>query len=170
MLSLNKNIITLCLFLLLLNGVFAYNFGYIKVNHNDGSKTYDFSIDKVENYNYYLTFEHYGNIGSGMKVNIYINGNLVYTIDDSKDGSGRYKKKASIDITDHLNNGSNTLKVEGVNLVADPSKDYYPYYALNKVHINEPFTLRVPISITQVIIYLITTVFISMQYLKSIKS
>ncbi|MBW9221455.1 hypothetical protein KKP97_00125 [Methanothermococcus sp. SCGC AD-155-C09] len=170
MLFSNKNILILCLFLLLLNGVFAYDFGKIKVNHNDGSKTYDFNIDKVENYTYNLNFEHYGNIGSGMKVNIYINGNLVYTIDDSKDGSGRYKKKVSIDITNYLNNGSNTLKVEGVNLVADPSRDYYPYYALNKVHINEPFTLRVPVSLTQVIIYIITTVYIGMQYLKSIKS
>ena len=160
----NKNIIILCLFLLLLNGVFAYDFGKIKVNHNEDSKIYDFSIDKVENYNYYLTFEHYGNIGSGMKVNIYINGNLVYTIDDSNDGSGNYKKNASIDITNYLNNGSNTLEVKGINFV--PGR----YYVLKNTHINEPSTIKVPISITQVIIYMITTVFIGMGYLKSIKS
>ncbi|MBW9222922.1 hypothetical protein KKP88_00710 [Methanothermococcus sp. SCGC AD-155-K20] len=164
-----KNIVIPCLFLLLLNGVFAYDFGYIKVNHNEGSKTYDFNIDKVESYTYYLTFEHYGNINDSMKVEVYLNGNLIYTIDDSSKGFTWGKENASIGITNYLNNGSNTLKVEGTNLVADTGIGYYPYYALNKVHINEPFTIGVPLSITQVIIYIITTIFISMQYMAKYK-
>ena len=81
---LNKNIVILCLFLLLLNGVFAenveYNFGYIKINRTKTTKICNFFIDKMENCIYILTFEHYGNINESMKVEIYLNENLIYII------------------------------------------------------------------------------------------
>jgi len=165
MFLLNKNIVILCLFLLLLNGVFAenveYNFGYIKINRTKTTEICNFFIDKMENCIYILTFEHYGNINESMKVEIYLNENLIYIIDDSNDGSSRYKKNVSIDITSYLENGSNTLMVEGKNL------DKRRYYVLNKTSIicKPSTTVKVPVSIPQVILSSIMTIFISLEYL-----
>lgn len=164
MLFSNKNIVILCLFLLLLNGVFAYDFGRINVNYNNENEICNFNINKVENYTYYLTFEHYGNINKTMKVEIYLNGNLIYTIEGDNRGFPFDKNNVSIDVTNYLNNGSNTLRVEGINFV--PGR----YYVLDNIHINEPLTIKVPISITQVMIYTIATVFVGIRYLKSIKT
>ena len=161
-----RNILILILLLLLLDGAFAYNFGYIKINYKESSKTYNFHINKVENYTYYLTFEHYGNIDSDMGVKIYINGEVIYSIEGDGRGFTWDVKKVKIDVTNYLNNGNNTLRIEGVNLKTDPDRKYYPYYVLDNVKIDEPFTLRVPVSIVQVIICLITTVLVSMRYLR----
>ena len=161
-----RNILILILFLLLLDGAFAYNFGYIKINYKESSKTYNFHINKVENYTYYLTFEHYGNIDSDMGVKIYINGEVIYSIEGDGRGFTWDVKKVKVDVTEYLNSGSNTLRIEGVNLRADPNRKYYPYYVLDNVKIDEPFTFRVPVSIVQVIICLITTLLVSIRYLR----
>ena len=85
----NKNIVILCLFLLLLNGVSAdidANPKYIKVNNTNPEASAYFDVNKVEGYTYYLTFEHYGTINESMKVEIYLNGNLIYTIEGDNRG------------------------------------------------------------------------------------
>ncbi|ADC69093.1 conserved hypothetical protein [Methanocaldococcus sp. FS406-22] len=136
-----KYLIILAL-ILFLNSSFGYYLGYIEVTESNPAKTITFNMNKVENYTYKLSFVHYGNIKENMQVNIYLNENLVYTIDDSDDTSPAYKKNISIDITDYLKNGENVLKVEGVNLIGNES--YNPYYVLKDVYINEP--TKTPIS------------------------
>ena len=71
-----------------------------------------------------------------MVVNIYLNNHLIYKINDSNDASPAYMRNVSIDITNHVVNGVNTLKIEGINLVG--SNSYHPYYVLKEVRINEP--------------------------------
>lgn len=122
--------------LLFLSSSFGYYFDYIKVSESNPIKTITFKINKAENYSYKLSFVHYGNINKSMKVNIYLNGNLAYTIDDSNDASPAYKKNASIDITNYLKDGENVLKVEGMNLIGN--ENYHPYYVLKDIYINEP--------------------------------
>ena len=167
MFPLNKNIVILCLFLLLLNGVSADNvkhIGYIKINYRETTEIYNFSINKMEDCTYILTFEHYGNINESMRVEIYLNEKLIYTIDDSNDGSTNSKKNVNIDITNYLENRSNTLKVVGINI----TKGSYPsYYVLNKTSIicKPSTTVKVPVSIPQVILSSIMTIFISLEYL-----
>ena len=167
MLSLNRGVLLLFFLLLVINGIYAYNFGYIKINYKENSKSYNFHINKVENYTYYLTFEHYGNIDEGMEVKIYLNGKLIYTIKGDNRGFTWDVKKVKVDITEYLNNGSNTIKIEGV-LRADPDRDYYPYYVLDGVRIDEPFTVKVPVSIVQVVVCVITTVLVGIKYLKKL--
>ena len=165
MLSLSRGILLLFLLLLLIDGVSAYDFGYIKINYKEDSKTYNFQIDKVENYTYNLTFEHYGNIDKGMGVKIYLNGKLIYTIEGDGRGFTWDVKRVKIDVTDYINNGSDTLKVEGVNLKADPERRYYPYYVLDGVRIDEPFTVKVPVSIAQVVVCVIVMIVVGVGYL-----
>ncbi|HIP35106.1 MAG TPA: hypothetical protein EYG87_03545 [Methanothermococcus okinawensis] len=167
MLSLSRSVILLFLLLLLIDGVFAYNFGYIKINYKEDSKIYNFQIDKVENYTYNLTFRHYGNIDKDMEIRIYLNGKLIYTIEGSNRGFTWDVKKVKVDVTDCINNGSNTLRIEGVNLRADSTRNYNPYYVLDDVRIDEPLTVKAPVSIVQVVICVITTIVISMKYLKN---
>ena len=165
MLSLNRIILILLLSLLVINGVFAHSFGYIKINYKENSKTYKFQIDKVENYTYNLTFEHYGNIDKGMGIKIYLNGKLIYTIEGDGRGFTWDVKRVKIDVTDYINNGSNTLKVEGMNLKADPERKYYPYYVLEGVRIDEPFTVKVSVSIIQVVVCVIVMMVVGVGYL-----
>ncbi|AIJ04914.1 hypothetical protein JH146_0063 [Methanocaldococcus bathoardescens] len=131
-----RKYLILTMLLLLLNSSFGYYFEYIKITESNPTKTITFKINKVENYTYKLSFVHYGTIKENMQVNIYLNGNLVYVIDDSNDASPAYKKNVSIDITDYLKDGENVLKVDGVNLIGNGN--YHPYYVLKDVYINEP--------------------------------
>ncbi|XRP97101.1 hypothetical protein ACO3UB_00890 [Methanocaldococcus sp. 16A] len=131
-----RKILLILLHLLFLNSIYGYYFGYIKVNENTLLYEKDFKINKDENYKYKLYFVHYGNINENMKVKIYLNDNLIYTIDDANDGSGNYKKKVIIDITDYLENGENVLKVEGINIKGNET--YHPYYVLDECYIDEP--------------------------------
>ncbi|XRO77717.1 hypothetical protein ACO3VM_04090 [Methanocaldococcus sp. 10A] len=131
-----KRFMLILLLLLFLSSIFGYYFGYIKVNEESPSYKKEFDINKVENYTYKLYFIHYGNIKENMKVNIHLNGNLIYTIDDANDGSGHYKKETVVDITDYLKDGKNVLKVEGIHI--NGNETYHPYYVLDNVYINEP--------------------------------
>lgn len=168
--SFYRSILMLLFLLLVVNGVFAYNFGYIKINYKESNKTYNFHIEKIENYTYNLTFEHYGNIDEDMKVNIYLNDKLIYTIEGEGRGYTWGKKKTKIDITEYLNNGGNTLRIEGINLNSSSKDNYHPYYVLNNVEIDEPFILRVSVSIAQVVICIVTTTLVSMWYFKKYKT
>ncbi|XRO75804.1 hypothetical protein ACO3TA_02785 [Methanocaldococcus sp. 28A] len=136
---------------LLLNSIFGYYLGYIKINEESPTYKEEFDINKLVNYTYKLYFIHYGNIKENMQVNIYLNEKLVYKIDDSIDGSGNYKKEAVIDIRDYLKDGKNVLKVEGINLKGNET--YHPYYVLDEVYINEP--TKSPISFGSVFLTLI---------------
>ena len=149
--------------LLFLSSSFGYYFEYIKVTESNPTKTIIFNIDKVENYTYKLSFVHYGNIKESMQVYIYLNGNLVYTIDDSNDASPTYRKNATINITNYLRNGENVLKVEGVNLIGN--ENYHPYYVLDEVYINEP--TKAPINFKLMIYTLLIISFLMYrEYLK----
>ncbi len=145
------------LFLLFLSSSFGYYFDYIKVNENIPVKTVTFKINKADNYSYKLSFVHYGNINKDMKINLYLNGNLIYTIDDSNDASPAYKKNVTIDITNYLKDGKNILKVEAVNLIGN--ENYHPYYVLKDVYINEPQT-KTPISFGLMVITLLIMSFL----------
>ncbi|AXI24950.1 hypothetical protein CFE53_01780 [Methanofervidicoccus sp. A16] len=166
MLSLNRSVLLVFILLLVIDGISAYNFGYIKINYKENCKAYNFQIDKVENYTYNLTFEHYGNIDKGMGVKIYLNGKLICTIGGGGRGFTWDVKRVKIDVTDCINNGSNTLRIEGMNLRADPERRYYPYYVLDGVRIDEPFTVKVPVSIVQVVICVIVMMVVSVRYFK----
>ena len=168
MFLLNKNIVILCLFLLLLNGVFAddgdeKHLGKITISSSISERIINFDINKLENYRYYLKFEHYGTIGEDIQVNVYINENLVYTIDDSNNVPPWSPEEVEIDITEHLENGNNILRVEGINL----SRYRRRYYTLNNIYIicKPSTTVKVPVSITQAIISIIATMLISVKYL-----
>ncbi|WP_423792907.1 hypothetical protein ACPB8Q_01515 [Methanocaldococcus indicus] len=137
-----KKYIIVLILILILNVCMSYYINYIKVNEESPNKSITFTINKVEIYSYKMSFVHYGNINKNMKVNIYLNGNLIYVIDDSNDGSGNYKKNVTIDITNYLKNGKNTLRVEGMNLIGNDS--YHPYYVVKDININEP--IKTPIN------------------------
>jgi len=100
MLSLNRSVLLVFILLLIIDGISAYNFGYIKINYKENCKAYNFQIDKVENHTYNLTFEHYGNIDKGMGVKIYLNGKLIYTIGGGGRGFTWDVKRVKIDVTD----------------------------------------------------------------------
>ncbi|CAB3289251.1 conserved protein of unknown function [Methanocaldococcus lauensis] len=156
-----KTLLLILLSLLLLNCIFGYYFGYIKVNEKSPTYKKGFYIN-VENYTYKLHFIHYGNIKENMQINIYLNGKLVYSIDDSIDGSGSYKKNASIDLTNYLKDGENVLKVEGINLKGNET--YHPYYVLDNVEIKEP--TKSPISFGSNVLTLILIGIIIFYYRK----
>jgi hypothetical protein len=133
-----KLLIILALFLLL-NGVFGYHSEKINISETFPNKTITFKIDKIKNYTYMLSFTHYGNLQENMNVNIYLNEHLIYKINDSNDASPAYMRNVSIDITNYLVNGVNTLKIEGIDLVGGNS--YHPYYVLKNIYINEPIKI-----------------------------
>ena len=151
-----KIFILMILLFISIISVNAYYLGYIEVKEDCFNITKSFNINKIDNYTYYLKFIHYGNINSSMEVDIYLNGRLVYKIDDSNDGSGNYKKNVSIDITNYLKDGKNVLRVVGINLMGNEL--YHPYYVLNNVYINEPTKTPIKFEIAILTLILMTTI------------
>ena len=145
------------IFLIILNifSVNAYYCSEIEITSKIPKKTVSFNIHKISNYTYNISFTHYGNIKNYTTVEIYLNNHLIYTIKKSNNntGSGNYKKSVSIAITNHLNNGENTLKMTGLNMGA---LNYTPYYKLENIHINEPVKSPVPTPTLIISILLIT--------------
>ena len=133
-------LIILNIFLVSVN---AYHCSEIKITSENPEKTVSFNIHKTLNYTYNMSFTHYGNIKNYTTVEIYLNNHLLYTIKKSNNntGSGNYKKSVSINITNYLNNGENTLKMRGDNMNA---LNYTPYYTLENIYINEPIKSSVP--------------------------
>ncbi|ENN96587.1 hypothetical protein J422_01455 [Methanocaldococcus villosus KIN24-T80] len=148
-----KKMIILVGILLLISAIYgeALNLGSLNVTKKQKMKNISFTINKVKNQKYTLNFIHYGNINENMKVYLYLNDNLIYTIGDSNDGSGHYKKRKSLDITKYLNDGSNILKLEGENL---NTANYSVYYKLENITISTP-TTKTPIPLGAVILTLI---------------
>ncbi len=134
-----KKYLIFFLLFLCINISYSYNFGYIKLNVTNPMYMKEFYIDKA-NYSYIFSFNHYGNINKSMKIEIYLNENLIYIIDDSNDGSGNYKKSVSLNVSKYLRNGKNILKIKGYL----KKGNYSPYYVLSNAQISEPYT--VPIS------------------------
>ena len=145
------------IFLIIFNilSVNAYYCSEMEITSKIPEKTVSFNIHKISNYTYSISFTHYGNIKNYTTVEIYLNNHLIYVIKKSNNntGSGNYKKSVSINITNYLNNGENTLKMVGHNMNAS---NYTPYYKLENIHINEPIKLPVPTPTLILSILLIT--------------
>ena len=122
------------IFFLFLSSSFGYYFGKINVSTNHPVYEKEFEINKVENYTYKLSFVHYGVMNKTGRINIYLNDNVIYTIDKTNKININQKPypKVSIDITGYLKEGKNTLKVYAENL------NNHNYYVLKDVYINEP--------------------------------
>ncbi|ABR56229.1 hypothetical protein [Methanococcus aeolicus] len=138
------NILIILLVLIIIVPINAYYTSEISINSNIPEKNISFTINKISNYdNYNISFTHFGNIKNYTVVKIFINNKEIYTISKSNNntGSGSYKKSISIDITNYLNNGDNTLKMVGNNMGAP---NYTPYYKLKNIHITEPVKTPIP--------------------------
>ncbi|EHP87931.1 hypothetical protein [Methanotorris formicicus] len=146
-----KKIVLMLIIFLIMGNVFGYYFGYIKVSGSNPLYEKEFDIEKVGNYTYYLNFVHYGNINESMEINIYLNGDLVYKIDDSNDAFPANKKNTSVDVTSYLKDGKNVLKVEGINLTGR-------YYVLDDTQIIEP--IKTPITPKSILTILLILTYI----------
>ncbi|XRP96780.1 hypothetical protein ACO3UB_07515 [Methanocaldococcus sp. 16A] len=106
--------------------------GELEVTKNKHVDNITFNIDKVENQEYILKFQHYGtfSFSGNFNVSLYLNGNLIYTINDSNNAAPFNKKTASITITNYLKNGNNVLelKVTGNNIKGN-------YYKITNIFI-----------------------------------
>ncbi len=159
-----KKIVLLVGILLLICTVYGeIYFDELEVKETENKDNVSFTIDKVENQKYILKFQHYGNINESMRVYLYLNDNLVYTIDEGNKGSPSSKKNESIDITNYLKNGENILKLVGENLAVEG--DYNPYYKLRNITINP--TAKAPIPFGVVIFSLIGMAFLLIRYSKN---
>ncbi|ACX71944.1 conserved hypothetical protein [Methanocaldococcus vulcanius M7] len=132
--------VLILLLFLFINIGHCYNIGKITLTKKNPTYTNEFTLKKVENFTYKLTFTHYGIMNKSGVIYILLNGKIIYKIDKNNKVNINNKPypTISIDIAHTLKNGKNILEIYALNL------NNHNYYVLNNVYINEP--TKTPIS------------------------
>lgn len=112
---------------------------------NNYETTKPFTINKVENQAYDLSFVHYGNVDN-ITVVLYLNNYSIFIIkkDHLINFGNKNKPTISIDITDRIVNGKNNISLKLVE--GNPAKNQW--YKLNRITIstqNPPIKTPVPL-------------------------
>ncbi|WP_456419246.1 hypothetical protein [Methanocaldococcus infernus] len=104
----------------------------------EASKT--FTIEKGENLEYFLCFQHYGTRTKNITYGIYLNGELIYLIDKPIHIKNKPYPVVKINVSKLLKNGSNTitLKLEKGDIKGG-------YYKLNDIYLEVKASAPIPL-------------------------
>ncbi|MBB6401854.1 hypothetical protein HNP92_001159 [Methanococcus maripaludis] len=107
----------------------------VSSTHTEVSKS--FSINKVEDYTYILSYNRYGTLNETIVANIYLNGQMI-----AMHGEGSQRNDFSKDITNILKDGENSLKI-----VSEIPPTYTVSFKIRDIQISEPTPIiNLPIS------------------------
>ncbi|ADG13541.1 conserved hypothetical protein [Methanocaldococcus infernus ME] len=134
-----KKLLFLLFLLLFLPYGSSLSIGDLKIDNESLEASKTFTIEKSENLEYFISFQHYGTRTKDITYGVYLNGELIYSIKPVHIKNKPYPV-VKINVSKLLKNGSNTitLKLEKGDIKGG-------YYKLNDISLEVKASAPIPI-------------------------